>query len=131
MYVFHTTVTLKNVGYGNNAVLSLPEIGEGPNALILHTDSTDCCRGPDNPTGGTPLGTCYYPDGSQVLSSGEGGSIYMVRGARMVQLNHKHNIQSPTGVYRCEVITAAGNSSTVSVELGFRKSPIRLMLLFI
>ena len=108
---------LNGISYVNNSVLNLTDIGEGGSALICQTDSTQCCRGTDNPNGGTPLGNWYFPNSSQVRNSDVGGDINMDRDFSKVRLNRRNNAQSPTGVYRCEVVDARGNTQTISVEL--------------
>ena len=108
---------LNSVSYENNSALVLTDIGEGGSALICLSDSTQCCRGSNNPNAPTPLGNWYFPNGSVVRSSNFGGDIYMDRGASMVRLNRRNNAQSPTGVYRCEVVDARGNTQNISVDL--------------
>ena len=109
---------LNSDSYGNNSALVLTDIGEGDNALICLSDSTQCCRGADNPCGdNTPLGNWYFPDGSVIRNSEIGGGIYMDRGASVVRLNRRNNVQSPGGVYRCEVVDARGNTQTILVDL--------------
>ena len=105
---------LNSDSYGNNSALILTDIGEGDNALICLSDSTQCCRGADNPNGGTPLGNWYFPDGSVVRNSDMGGDIYIARDTSEVRLNRRNNAQSPGGVYRCE---ARGNTQTTLVDL--------------
>ena len=108
---------LNSDSYGNNSALVLTDIGEGDSALICLSDSTQCCRGADNPNGGTPLGNWSFPDGSVVRSSNFEGDIYITRGPSVVRLNRRNDAQSPTGVYRCEVVDARGNTQTILVDL--------------
>ena len=108
---------LNGISYVNNSVLNLLDIGEGGSALICQTDSTQCCRGTDNPNGGTPLGNWFLPNSSQVRNSDVGGDINMDRGASVVRLNRRNSVTSPTGVYRCEVVDARGNTQDILVEL--------------
>ena len=102
--------------YGNNSALVLTDLGEGDNALICLSDSTQCCRGSDNPNAATPLGW-YFPDGDLVRNSVMGGDIYIIRDTSVVRLNRRNNAQSPGGVYRCEVVDARGNTQTILVDL--------------
>ena len=105
------------INYANNSVLNLTDIGEAGSALICRTDSAQCCRGIDNPNGGTPLGNWYFPDGSQVRNSEIGGDINMDRDLSGVRLNRRNSATSPTGVYRCEVVDARGDTQTILVDL--------------
>ena len=108
---------LNSDSYGNNSALVLTDIGEGGSGLICLSDSTQCCSGSDNPNGDTALGNWYFPDGDLVRTSGSGRDIYMDRGASMVRLNRRNNVISPTGVYRCEVVDARGNTQNILVDL--------------
>ena len=108
---------LNSDSYGNNSALVLTDIGEGGSALICLSDSTQCCRGADNPNEGTPLGNWSFPDDSSIRNSDVGGDIYITRGPSEVRLNRRNNAQSPTGVYRCEVVDARGNTQTILVDL--------------
>ena len=111
---------LNNISYANNSLLNLTDIGEGDNALICLSDSTQCCRGPDNTSGlGGPLGNWYFPNGSLVRNSDVGGDIYMDRGASVVRLNRR-NVTSPNGIYRCEVVDARGSTQNNIVDLQTR-----------
>ena len=107
-----------SVRYGNNSALVLTDIGEGGSALLCLSDSTQCCRETDDPSGdNTPLSNWYFPNGSSVRNSDFGGDIYITRGPSAVRLNHRNNAQSPTGVYRCEVVDARGNTQNILVDL--------------
>ena len=94
----------------------LTDIGEATSALFCLTDSAQCCRGGDNPNGGG-LGEWYFPDGIVVQAGSEGGNLYRNRDKSIVRLNRRNNAQSPTGVYRCEVPSASGETLTILAGL--------------
>ena len=101
---------LSDIGVGTNT------LGDGDSmGLRCLTDSTQCCRGSDNPNGG-PLGEWYFPDGTLVpdgtVSSRD---IFRNRGPSVVRLNRRNNAQSPTGVYRCEIPDARGTTQSIFV----------------
>ena len=92
--------------------MPLTAIGEGDTAALLClTERVECCRGSDGVAGGN----WYFPDGSLVPFGFEGTSIYLNRGASRVRLNRRNNVQSPTGVYRCEVPDASGTDQSIYV----------------
>ena len=97
--------------------MSIGDIGDGDNALICQTDSTQCCRGSDNTNGG-PLGEWYFPDGTLVPDGQDASrSIFRNRAPSVVRLNRRNNAQSPTGVYRCEIPDASETKRSMFVEL--------------
>ena len=105
MYIF-SGLQLNGVDFVNNSDLVLTDIGEGDSALYCVTDSTQCCRGSDNPSGGG-LGEWYFPDGTLVQAASEPGNLYRNRALSIVRLNRRNTAPSPTGVYRCEVPSAS------------------------
>ena len=121
---------LNGAFYGNNSVVDLSDIGVGSNTLgdgdsmdlRCLTDSTQCCRGSDNPSG--VLGEWYFPDGTPVPAGTERTrNIYRNRGPSVVRLNRRNNAQSPTGVYRCEIPDASG--TTQSIFVGVKSNGIQ------
>ena len=102
--------------YSSNSEVMLTDIGEGDDALLCLTDNTECCRGSDNPNGGR-LGEWYFPDGTLVQADSEGGNLYRNRDKSIVRLNRRNNTQSPTGVYRCEVPSASGETLIILAGL--------------
>ena len=115
---------LNGAFYGNNSVVDLSDIGVGTNTLgdgdslglRCLTDSTQCCRGSDNPNGGDTLGEWYFPDGTLVQDGTEPSrDFYRNRGPSVVRLNRRNNATSPTGVYRCEIPDASGTTQDIFV----------------
>ena len=114
---------LNGTFYGNNSVVDLGDIGVGTNilgegdsmGLRCLTDSTQCCRGSDNPSTGA-LGEWYFPDGTLVPNGLDASrSIYRNRGPSVVRLNRRNNAQSPNGVYRCEIPDASGTTQNIFI----------------
>ena len=101
--------------YSNNSEVLLTDIGEGDDALLCVTDSTQCCRGSDNPNGGG-LGEWYFPNGT-LVPTGSTTSIYRNRDNSTVRLNRKNNAQSPIGVYRCDVPDANEITQSIYIHL--------------
>ena len=108
---------LSGMFYTNNSIVAFGGVAEGDNALLCLTNSSQCCRAPDNPNGGG-LGEWYFPDGTLVLDGLDTSrSIYRNRGASVVRLNRRNNAQSPTGVYRCEIPDASGTTQNIFVAV--------------
>ena len=112
LYEF-VAVTLRDELYANNSVLLLTDIGRGDKILLCQTDNTHCCRESDNPNGDS-LGEWYFPIGS-APSSDSDNSIYTKKGLGVVELYRWKSVQSPTGVYRCEIPDARGNTQNIFV----------------
>ena len=113
---------LNGQSYGNDSEVLLTDIGVrvNINALFCLTDSTQCCRGTDNPSGG--LGEWYFPDGTRVLDGLDASrDIFRNRGLSVVRLNRRNNATSPTGVYRCEIPDASGTTQTIYITLAGTK----------
>ena len=109
-----TAIALQLSGqrYDSHSLVILTDIGEGDTAALLClTDREMCCRGSDGGAGGD----WYYPDGGLVPFAFGGTSIYQTRGASRVRLNRRNDAQSPTGVYRCDVLDASGTNQSIYV----------------
>ena len=105
---------LSGMFYGNNSNVAIGDIGVEDNSLLCLTDSTQCCRGSDNPNGA--LGEWYFPGGSPVPDGTDTSrDIFRNRGASVVRLNRRNNAQSPTGVYRCEIPDASRTTQNIFV----------------
>ena len=88
--------------YPNNSVFAITDIGENEAALVCQTDREPCCRSQPN-----RAGEWYFPNGTKLLFSGARYGLYRNRGDDgTVRLNRRLNIESPTGVYRCQVPNA-------------------------
>ena len=105
-------LTLNNVKYTSNSVVTITDIGTGSAALICTTTRTGCCISTDG-------SHWYFPDGSAVqrtgttyyrtrtITSGPGGTVRLNRnpGATM------------TGVFRCDIPDANGDLQSLYVGI--------------
>ncbi len=97
--------------YFENDVVLITDIGEGDNALLCVTDSTNCCNAP-------PLaGEFYYPDNSTVGVRASGDSFYRNRGDQLIRLNRRNGATSPLGRYRCDIPDASGTTRSVYINI--------------
>ena len=55
----------------------------------------------------------YFPDGSRLGNSSHGGDIHRTRGNMRVNLRRRNNAMSPSGIYRCDIPTAADSDLLV------------------
>ena len=92
--------------YANNSVFLMTGIGEDNNALICVTDHDQCCQT-------FRAGEWYYPNNTQVSTSGSGLDFYRNRGPQAVRLNRRNNAVSPTGRYQCRIPDASGALQTL------------------
>ncbi len=93
--------------------MKISDIGEGDDALLCVTDSTDCC------TAATTLaGEFYYPDGSVVGVRASGDSLYRNRGDQFIRLNRRGDVTSPLGRYRCDIPDASGATRSIYINIG-------------
>ena len=103
--------------YPNNSVVTLNDIGIrfldfGP-ALYCLTPSTECCSRSETPNEATVIREWYLPDGGQLLST---GTFSREQVSSAVSL-YRNGVTSPTGVFRCEVPDASGNSQNIYVGI--------------
>ena len=70
------------------------DIGEGTDALICLTNSTECCNG--------ETGEWYFPNSSKVFRT-RGSGMYKSREHSVVRLHRRKNSMMPTGMFRCEI----------------------------
>ena len=82
--------------YQNNSIVSLEDIGEGNvTALRCITNFIACCKPPY--TGGK----WFFPNGTEVPSSGEQWDFHRTRGQSVILLNRRRG--GVEGIYRCEI----------------------------
>ena len=104
--------SLNGTTYQNNSCVTLEDIGENDTALFCMTNFTGCCRPPYTETG-SALGTWYFPNGSQVLSSGNHGDIYRTRGQMVVYLNRRRG--GVDGIYHCKIPDSTNVIQTIYI----------------
>ena len=103
---------LNNMSYANNSGIAITEIGEGANALQCRTDLTTCCS---NILPEMRLGEWHYPDNSLVATNSSGDGIYRTRGSMVVSLHRRNGATQPTGLYCCEMPTAARPNANATI----------------
>ena len=97
--------------YHNNSALKMLDFGERDDALLCKTTMEMCCRNPNR------IGHFYYPNGVQVPINARGQGFYRNRGDRMIRLNRRENINSPTGTFRCAIPDASGEMQNIYITL--------------
>ena len=99
-YVLFMNQTLTNHSY-----VDISRVGShhnGRDSVQCHTDLSTCCT----PNEGVHNGDWYFPDGSSPLSSVY-GRFTVERSAQQIDLRRYVNVLHPSGIYCCEVSTAA------------------------
>ena len=87
--------------------------GSGSDSVQCHTDLNTCCSSVQ----GSHRGDWYFPDGNRLPFSG-GGDIFEDRVAQRVDLSRRNNVNSPVGIYHCDIHTSADSvRATVYVGL--------------
>ena len=110
---FFSVAVLKGIPYQNNSIVTLENIGEGPDALLCITHQTACCRSSD--TGGirSALGNWFFPNGTRVLSSGNQWDFYRTIGQMMVHLNRRRG--GAEGIYHCQIPDTMNVTQTIYI----------------
>ena len=103
---------LRGRTYLNNTIVLMSDIGEGDDALLCVTDSSDCCQ---SSTGARP--EYYYPNNTLVSLRASGDSLYRDRGPQVVRLNRRNNVLSPTGRYKCEIPDSSGALQSININV--------------
>ena len=104
--------TLPNHSHVDLTAVGRPENG-GYSRLECHTDLDTCCGGLQ----GQHRGDWYFPDGTRLGFSSQVGDIYEQRDDQRVDLHHRNNANSPSGIYRCDIPTiAVHNENDISVR---------------
>ena len=100
-YVSFMGETLANHSYVNLTLVGRPE--DGDHSLECHTDLMTCCSG----TQGQHRGDWYFPNGTRLQFSVDSGNIYEQRGDQRVEIRRRHNANSSSGMYHCDIPTVA------------------------
>ena len=108
---------LRGVHITNNSNINIRNIGQSsdnPNdALQCITDNLRCCSGDPR------CGEWYQPNGALVQGTTSTTAFYRSRGDNgNVSLNRPSDVESPTGLFCCEVPDAASNNQTLCVNIG-------------
>ena len=109
-------LTLNNVQYTNNSVVTITDIGTGSAALLCTTTFLPCCF-----SGPLPGTHWYFPDGSRVentntlpyyRSRADGnlappGRVFL----------HRNPGATTTGIFRCDILDATGTFQSLYVGI--------------
>ena len=118
-------LSLNGVTIPNDGYVIVSNIGMGDTGLHCNTDRSDCCRGSDNPSGGTQ-GRWYYPDGrevrdytTEIVDDPNGNFFSRNRGTGIVRLNRNGNPPAADrGRLRCDIPNTSGVTVTLYVNIG-------------
>ena len=107
-------LSLKEIVYTNNSIISINEIRENKTALKCMTDKDNCCRS-------NRLGEWYYPNGSSVPIGTHGGGVNFFRNRDdhgSVNLNRvSNNVIDPTGEFCCSIPDASNITMNVCATI--------------
>ena len=103
----------------NHAYVDLTTVGDDISAsgdtVRCHSDLDTCCSG----TQGIHHGDWYFPDGSILpFVSNPDSDIGEDREPQVVHIRRRNNAMSPTGIYRCDIETAAVNDNDADTITG-------------
>ena len=104
-------LTLNNVQYTNNSVVTITDIGTDSAALLCTTTLPDCCSSAYQET------QWYLPNGTQ-LSNASTQSYYRTRSRSpgAVRLNRNPGATT-TGVFRCDIPDDSGDLQSIYVGI--------------
>ena len=112
-------LTLNNVNYTNNSVVTITDIGTGGAALLCTTTYRPCCF-----SGPPPRTHWYFPNGSQIDRFNT-TPYYRSRGDASLDnpgrigavLLHRNPKGTTTGVFRCEILSFTGAFHSIYVGI--------------
>ena len=113
----HSQKTFPYVSFGltgpalaNHSYVDLSTVGsasDNSDSVVCYTDLTTCCSGGQ----GIHRGNWSFPDGTLLPSIGNSVPIGLGRTAQIAIIRHT-TATGPTGIYRCDIPTAAVHSNT-------------------
>ena len=83
----------------NHAYLDLTLVGN--HSVQCHTDLSSCCSSGQ----GQHREDWYFPNGDRLPFPTPDSDIYEVRGAQRVDIRRDNNANSPSGMYRCDMLS--------------------------
>ena len=108
-------LSLKEVVYINNSIISVNDIGVNKTGLKCITDKDNCCQS-------KRLGEWYYPNGLSVPVGMDGGGDDFFRNRDdhgSVNLNRvSNNVVDPTGEFCCSVPDASNVTINTCATIG-------------
>ena len=94
----------------NNSYVDITLVGSSENDSVqCHTDLVTCC----NSSLSAHRGDWYFPDGTRLPFAASGDDIYEVREAERVDLRCASSVNSPAGIYRCDIPTNDSTDTSV------------------
>jgi len=103
-------LSLNRVGYSNNSIVTITDIGTGSSALICTTSYRNCCfpRSPET--------QWYFPNGSQIPNN-PNLPFRRNRGTSPGRMILSHNSEgTTTGIFHCDILDA--NNVLQSIYVG-------------
>ena len=115
VYLPGDTILITDIGSNTTGNRSDPQ-----SSLVCVTTNvnTNCCRGADNPNGGS-RGDWHLPNGDSLRYTPD-TNFYRARYTQQVRLYRKNGAMSPTGVFTCEVPNDADSTMpfTATITIG-------------
>ena len=93
--------------------MDVSDIGEEDDALLCHTNKTDCCN---SSMSQIQAGEWYYPNGTLVGIMGI--EFYRDRHTQVVRLHHHQGRFVLGGRFRCEAPNGTGDMQSIYVYIG-------------
>ena len=90
-------------------------MGEDDTALLCATNFTACCRAPYTGENGFGLGSWFFPNGTEVPSSGLQWDFYRGRGQMVVRMHRRRG--GVAGIFRCEIPDSTNVTQTIYIGL--------------
>ena len=106
LYVSFMGQTLANHSYVDLSLVG--DDGSGRDSVQCYTDLSTCCTSGQ----GVHRGDWWFPYGTRLHFSMDGGNIFEARGDQRVDLRRRNSATSPVGIYRCDIPTIAVHDDT-------------------
>ena len=98
----------------NHSYVDLSLVGTSQNdRVVCHTNVGTCCT----VTQGAHRGDWFFPNGTRLNFSDNGGNIYETRGEQKVALRRRNN-ESVSGIYQCNIPIRAEGTIARSIYIG-------------
>ena len=122
--------SLNGTVYQNNSIVTLEDIGEGDDGLLCITDPRNCCRVPYTVTV-SGAGNWFFPNETQLPSSGTQWDFHTVRGQSVVYLHRRRGGEE--GIYRCDTpnVTQTIYIGVYTTNTGEPPQPVGCYALFV
>ena len=106
--------SLNGTTYHNNSCVTLEDIGDDSDtALLCMTNLTACCRAPYTGENGRGLGNWFFPNGTEVPSSGKQWDFNRTRGYMVVSMYRRRG--GVAGIYRCQIPDSTNVTQTIYI----------------